>query len=638
MVQKQLKKKNLFFILKLLGVFFLFLIFVFLVLFIYYTKDLPRPEIFAEKSVIMPTRIYDRTGKMLLYQVYGDEIRTIVSLNEVPDYLIYAILAAEDNRFFEHFGLDFRGIIRATLINLRRGAMVQGGSTITQQLARTAFLTKEKSLERKVQETVLTLELERRYSKDQILEWYLNHISFGITSGVGAASQVFFNKPVSELSLAESAVLASLIRAPSRLSPFGPNKNELFIIKDIVLDEMIKENFISKEKAEEAKKQDIIFADGRRQQIKAPHFTLYVKEYLINKYGEGFLKERGLRIITSLDWEMQRLAEKIVKEGVKINKKNNAHNAALVAINPTTGHILALVGSADWFEEPYPKGCQAGINCLFDPKFNVVISSPGRQPGSAFKPFVYATAIEKGYDDKEILIDEKTNFGIWGGRAFVPQNHDGKFRGSVSLKDSLAQSLNIPSVKVLLNLAGLKDSVEKARAMGITTIQSPYFPSIVLGGEEVKLLEITSAFGVFANQGNRVSPITILKIEDNQGNIIEENKNSPKRVLLKRTSNLINDILSDKTARRPTFGTTLDLKSNNINYDVAVKTGTAGEFRQNIWFTRDQWTIGYTFDNTFNKIPITVGVWVGNNDGSSLGRGTVFAINIWRNFMEKILF
>jgi penicillin-binding protein 1A len=635
---KQSKRKKFFFILKFLGMSFLFLIFVFLALFAYYTKNLPRPEIFAEKSIVLPTRIYDRTGEILLYQVYGDETRIMISLNEVPNYLIYAILAAEDNRFYEHFGLDFKGIARAVWINFKTGKIAQGGSTLTQQLARTAFLIREESLERKIQEVVLTLELEKRYSKDQILEWYLNHIPLGLAEGVGAASQIFFNKPVSNLSLAESVVLASLIRAPSRLSPFGPNKDELFIIKDAVLDEMAEENFISKEKAEEVKKQEIIFADNRKQYLKAPHFTLYIKEYLVNKYGEDFLKKRGLKIITSLDWKMQQLAEKVIKEGVEINRKNNAHNAALVAINPNTGEILTMVGSANWFGEPHPNPCQPGIDCLFDPKFNVAISNPGRQPGSAFKPFVYAAAFEKGYNDKTILIDKETNFGIWGGKPFIPQNHDRKFRGEVSIRNSLAESLNIPSVKILLDLAGLENSVKTAQNMGITGLKPPFFLSIVLGGEEVKLLDITSAYGVFATQGYKVSPVGILRIKDIQGNIIEENKRTPKRVLSKKTSRLINDILSDKEARRPTFGTSLDLRSNNLDYDVAVKTGTAGEFKHNIWLRRDMWTIGYTFNKTFNNIPLVVGVWVGNSDNSPVKHGPVFAIPIWRTFMERILF
>lgn len=633
MFKKQAKNKNrLFFILKFLGVSFCILILVFLILFIYYTRDLARPEIFAEKPIVLSSRIYDRTGEILLYEIYGDEKRAVVSLNEVPKYLTYAILAAEDNRFFEHPGIDYRGIIRATWANLRAGRVVQGGSTLTQQLARTAFLAKDRSLGRKIKETALTLELERRYSKDQIFEWYLNHIPFGIAHGVGMASQVFFNKPVSELSLTESAVLATLIRSPSRLSPFGPNKEELLITKDAILNEMVKENFITKEEAEQAKKEEISFADGRRQLLRAPHFTLSIKEYLINKYGENFLRQRGLRVITSLDWELQQLAEQVIKEGAKNNIRYNAHNAALVAIDPNNGQILALVGSVDWFKEPYPKGCQPGINCLFDPKFNVTIA--GRQPGSAFKPFVYATAFKKGYNDNTIINDAPSCWPLRRGRNWCPRNYDGLFRGPVTLRSSLAQSLNVPSVKTLDSLAGYLDSIKTAQEMGITTLKNPerYGLSIVLGGAEVKLLDITSAYGVFATQGLRTPPVSILRIEDSKGNILEKNKKTAKRILPQNASQLINSILSDKEARAPMFGTLLDLNPNNLNYNIAVKTGTTDEFR-------DGWAIGYTFNNVFNRTPLTVGIWVGNSDNSpALQGGSSLAAPIWKRFMERALF
>lgn len=646
MAQKRSKRKRLFLALKLLGLSFCCLILALSALFIYYTKDLPRPEAFAEKPLILPTRIYDRTGEILLYEIYGDEKRIVVSLEEVPDHLIYAILAAEDNRFYRHFGLDFNGIIRAFIRNLRAGKIVQGGSTITQQLARTAFLTKERNLERKIREIVLTLELERSYSKDQILEWYLNHIPLGIAHGVGAASQVFFDKPVSELSLAESAILATLIRAPSRLSPFGQNQEELFIVRNAVLDEMVREDFITKEKAEAAKKEKIIFTDGRKQQLKAPHFTLDIKQYLINQYGKDFLMGRGLRIISSLDWELQQLAERAIEQRIKINKIHNAHNAALVAICPKTGQILAMAGSAGWFEEAYPRGCQSGVNCLFDPKFNAAVDA-GRQPGSAIKPFIFATAFENSFEnnivvnDETVVNDEETNFGIWGEAPFIPQNFDLKFRGPVTLRQALAQSLNIPAVKVLRDLVGLgdfskgvKDSISTSEKLGITTLQPHYNygPSFALGASNVSLIDMTSAYGVFATEGLRTSPSSIIRIEDSRGNVIEENKKSQKRVLSNQTSQLINNILSDKETRAPLFGRMLDLHSNNVNYNVAVKTGTTDGFR-------DGWTIGYTFGNTFESIPLVVGVWVGNSD-NSLGTlaGSISATPIWRIFMEEVLF
>lgn len=633
------KKKGVFFILKLLGVSFLCFVFISLVLLIYFIRDLPRPEVFTEKPIILSTRIYDRTGKVLLHEIYGDEKRVIVSLDDIPPHLIYAILAAEDNRFFKHFGIDFQGIIRAALTNIRRGRIVQGGSTLTQQLARTAFLGKERTFERKIEEIILTLELERRYSKNQILEWYLNHIPLGINHGVGAASQAIFNKPASELSLAESAILASLIRAPSRLSPFGPNKDELLYIKDRILEEMVRENFITAEEAKEAKEEELIFSTSHRQGLKAPHFSLEIKYRLIDKYGENFLRESGLRIITSLDWELQRLAEQIIQERLKINKANNAHNTALVAIDPTTGHILALVGSTDWFENPYPIGCIPGRNCLLDPKFNAATNT-GRQPGSTLKPFIFAAAFEKHGFNEEIIIDDvETNFGIWGGQPFIPQNFDQRFRGAVTLRQTLAQSLNIPTIKILRDLVGLgsfqtgiESSVELIKNLGLTTFQQPllfYGPSFALGVHDIHLIDITSAYGVFATEGLRVPPVNILRIEDRQGNIIEENNKRAKRVLSKQTSQAINSILSDREARAPIFGTSLNLRTNEV-YSVAVKTGTSDKFR-------DRWAIGYTFGETLNQDPLVVGVWVGNSNNSPTGEGAL-AASIWRIFMERALF
>lgn len=646
MIQKRTNKKNkykkLFFVIKFLGISFLFLILAGFALFFYYAKDLPRPEKFLEKPFILPTRIYDRTGKILLYEIYGDEKRIIVTLDEVPQHLINAILAAEDNRFFEHPGIDYRGIARAMWTNFKKGRIVKGGSTLTQQLARTAFLDRERTLGRKIREFILTLDLERHHSKDQILEWYLNHVPLGISHGVGKASEIFFNKPVSELSLAESVILATLIRSPSRLSPFGSNKNELFYIKDAVLNEMVEEGFVSKEEAEQAKREEIVFAPGRHQRLKAPHFTLYVKQYLINKYGRDYLRERGLRVITSLDWDLQQLAEQTIKQKIEANRAHNAHNIALVAIDPTTGHILALKGSVDWFKDLYPKGCQPGVNCLIDPKFNAAINT-GRQPGSAFKTFIFATAFENNpeINAKTIIIDEITSFGIWGGEPFIPQNFDLKTRGEVTLKQTLAKSLNIPTVKVLRDLVGFGDfslgiekSINLSERLGITTLQKPhtYGPSFALGVSDVNLIDIVSAYGVFATEGYRTSPVKILRIEDAQGNIIKKNKKTPKRVLSSQTSQIINNILSDKKARAPIFGRMLDLNSGDYNYNVAVKTGTTDEFR-------DAWTIGYTFGDTFNNTPLVVGVWAGNSDNSpTRSPGLILAAPTWKAFMEGVLF
>jgi len=647
--QKNNKKRVVFFIFKFLALIFFFLLSFSIVLFVYYARELPRPERFTEKIFAESTKIYDRTGEILLYDIYGEEKREIVSLEKIPKYLREAVIVAEDHNFYNHFGIDLRGIGRAILVNLKLRKPIQGASTISQQLIRSSFLTREKTLTRKIREIVLTLELERRYSKDQILEWYLNQVPFGQNAyGVEAAAKTYFEKSVENLSLAEAAILASLIRAPSYLSE---NREELLARKDYILDKMFEFGFLSKEEKNRAKEEEIKFAQIR-ESIKAPYFTLWTKQKLEEKYGKDFLGERGWKVYTTLDWELQKIAEEVVREGIKKNKIYNAHNAGLVAIDPRTGEILAMtVGTGDYYAPSFPEGCISGKNCLFDPQFNVVVGTkenPGRQPGSAFKPFVYASAFKEGYDEKTKVLDELTNFGIWGGKEYIPKNYDNRFRGWVSLREGLAQSLNIPSIKVLYLVGnenklesleinnflgqeeifrqGLRKSIETAKKMGITTLNkdiSFYGPSIVLGGGEVNLLEMVSAYGVFPTEGLRIPPSSISKIEDSQGKIIEENKKSPIRVLEIEVARLINDILSDNQARAPIFG--LHSPMYFEDHQVAAKTGTTDNFR-------DGWIIGYTPS-------IVVGVWVGNNDNSPMRKepGIVVAGPIWRAFMEKVL-
>jgi len=596
-----------------------------LIVFFYFAKDLPMPEKFTERQMALPTKIYDQTGKTLLYTIFGEEKREIILLNEMSEPIKQAVVAAEDANFYNHFGIDPKGIARAILVRLKiikSSFSGQGASTIPQQLIRSTFLTPEKTIKRKIREIILTLELDRQYSKDQILEWYLNQVPFGSnTYGIESASKTFFAKKAKDLSLSESALLASLIRAPSWLSPYGENKEELFERKDYILKRMTQKNYITQQEYETAKNQELQF-EKLFTSIEAPHFILYVKKLLTEKYGDEFLQRGGLKVYTSLNIELQQLAEKVIEQGVAINKGLGAHNAAMVAIDPKTGGILALVGSADYFAESEPKGCRAGKNCVFEPEFDVATLGL-RQPGSAFKPFVYATAFKKGYSDKYIVIDTQTNFGVWGGKEYIPQNYDGRFRGPVSLRQALAQSLNVPSVKTLVYLAGIKQSIETAQDLGITTLKdsSYYGPSLVLGGGEVKLLEMASAFAVFANQGIKNNPKAIIKIEDNQGNIIEKQKNNPKRVLSSEVASLISDILSDNQARTPMFGSNSAL---NIP-GASVKTGTTQ-------FYNDAWTVGYNSS-------ISVGVWVGNNDNSPSYEepGVVLAGPIWKTFLEQSL-
>jgi len=641
-------------IFKIFGFVFLFIIFSLLCLFLYYAKDLPRPEIFTERELPQSTKIYDRTGKVLLYEIYGEEKRTYVFLSQIPKYLRDAVICAEDSNFYHHFGVDPKALVRAILSDLKILKPVYGASTIPQQLIRSTFLSLEKTTERKTREIILAIELDRKYSKDQILEWYLNQIPFGQNAyGVEAAAQTYFGKHVWEINLPEAAILAALIKGPYSLSPYEEgSRKKLFARKDYILDKMAREGYISKEEAEEAKKQEISFKE-KRSEILAPYFTLWVKSILEKEYGNEFLTTAGLKVYTSLDYEIQKIAEEVVKEGIKRNKQYNAHNAALVAISPKTGEILAMtVGTGNYYEKPYPENCTPGIDCLFDPKFNVAVGTgkaPGRQPGSAFKPFIYATAFKKGYDDKFLVLDSPTNFGVWGGKEYTPQNYDGLFRGWVSLRSALAQSLNVPSIKVLylagtnekienlgisdfrgmekILLEGLKESLKTARDLGITTLNkdiSNYGPSLVLGGGEVNPLEMAYAYSVFANEGIKVPLSPILKIEDSKGRIIFEKKNSSIRVLDSAVANLITDILSDNDARSPMFGPRSHLYFEK--YKVAAKTGTTDNFK-------DCWTVGYTPE-------ISVSVWVGNNNNAPMVKkqpAATVAGPIFHSFLEKVL-
>ena len=613
------------------------MIFTLVFLFFYYAKDLPRPEIFTEKPFTLPTNIYDREGKALLYQIFNEEKRSLISLDQMPDYLKKAAIAAEDSNFYSHFGLDFRGILRAVIKNIRSREPIFGGSTISQQLIRSSLLSREKTVSRKIKEIILTLELERRYSKDQILEFYLNQVPFGSNAyGVEAAAQTYFKKPALELSLAQAVLLVSLIKAPSYLSPYGDHRDDLLARKDYILGKMASGGHIPKEEAETAKAELLEFAEIRHE-IKAPHFTIYVKQYLEENYSPYFLKEKGLKVYTSLDWDLQTLAEKFVKEGVVRNKNYNANNAALTAINPRSGEVLALVGSADYFEEPFPEGCSPGLDCQFEPSVNIALYGQGRQPGSAFKPFAYALAFKKGLSPETWAWDVKTEFNPdcpsladqekdqYGLDCYHPKNYDEKFRGQITLRNALAQSVNVPSVKVLY-LAGLDETIALVKDMGITTLNNPsswYGLSLVLGGGEVKLLDMVSAYGVFAADGLKTPPVFVLRIEDSQGNVIEENKKTQKRILEPQVARLINDVLSDNEARSPLFGPYSSLYFPG--YKVAAKTGTTQNYK-------DAWTIGYTNS-------IAAGVWAGNNDGTVIKEkpGVALAAPIWHKFMEKAL-
>lgn len=593
-------------ILKYLSLLILAGFFVGLTTFVYYAKDLPRPEQFEESIFPETTKIYDRTGEHLLYKLHGEHQRTIVPLEAIPEPMEQAVVAAEDSHFYEHRGVDPEGILRAVWKDIKLRELRYGGSTITQQLIRSTFLTNKKTIKRKVREVILALELDRRHSKEQILEWYLNQVPFGGNAyGVEAAARVYFDKSASNLELRESATLAALIKAPSYLSPYGQHKQELLNRKDYILDRMAQEHFITKKRAEQAKEKEIVFTDPS-QFIKAPHFVMYLLEYYLKpKYGSEFLKKEGLKVYTSLDWELQKEAQQAVEENTERVEKFDAHNGAAIAIKPETGEILAMVGSEDYYDVK-----QEG-------KVNVAIRP--QQPGSAFKPFAYITAFNKGYTPTTTVMDTKTNFGTWGGEDFVPQNYDKRFRGKVTLKEALAQSINVPSTKVYMYLAGMKDTIKTAHEMGIKS-DLPAVPSLVLGAGDVKLLNITSAYATLANDGLRVPPTPIKRIENSSGEVIEKNTPQGKRVLKGKVVEMITDVLSDNEARAPLFG-----ENSIVSYEdrqVAVKTGTTDDYR-------DAWTVGYSDE-------VAVGVWVGNNDNSPMKKrlGMLFSSPMWRKIMD----
>lgn len=587
--------------------------------------SIPNPEHITDRAIAQSTKIYDRTGAVLLYEIHGEEKRTVIAFNDIPETIKQATLSAEDINFYKHSGLDFKGILRALYVNILRGDISQGGSTITQQLIKNSILTNERTYTRKIKEAILSLLIEKKYSKDEILGLYLNQIPYGSNAyGVSAASQTYFDKPINELTLGQAALIASLPKAPTYYSPYGSHKKDLITRRDWILDRMQVVGFITANQAQDAKKEKLSF-NLPQQSIRAPHFVMYVREYLNEIYGEQFVESGGLRVITTLDWNLQQQAEKSVTEGAKRNSKLiDARNAALVSIDPKTGDILAMVGSRDYFD--------------IENDGNVNVTTRHRQPGSAFKPFVYAAAFKKGYTPETILFDVPTEFNVncnadgTPGPAiqnpkscYHPKNYDDTFRGPVDLRHALAQSLNVPSVK-LLYLAGVDNTIAIAKDMGITTLTDPrrYGLSLVLGGAEVNLLEMTSAFGVFAQDGILHPKTSILKIENSNGALLEEKKDTATPVIDTQVARMINDVLSDNNARIPVFSPHSSLYFPNRR--VAAKTGTTQDYH-------DAWTIGYTPS-------LVTGVWVGNNDNTPMNKqalSVMVAAPIWHQMMESVL-
>ncbi len=583
------------------------------------TLEMPDLQAFEQRRVLQSTKIYDRTGKILLYDLHQDVRRTILPYNQISRNIINASVAIEDATFFQHSGVRPLSIIRAALDNFLSGKLLggQGGSTITQQVVKNSLLQQEKTLTRKVKELVLALKLEHELTKEEILGHYLNESPYGGTLyGVEEASESFFGVPASDVTLAEAAYIAALPQAPTYLSPYGSHRKELDARQALVLSQMLKNGFITQSEKDAAAQEQVTFLPQATTGIRAPHFVFYVREYLAQKYGEESLAERGFRVITTLDAELQEKAEEVVKKYALLNeKKFNAENAAMVAVDPKNGEILTMVGSRNYFDD------------TIDGNFNAAVAD--RQPGSSFKPFVYAAAFAKGYTPETVLFDLKTQFSTTCAPSnltsddgcYSPTNYDDKFRGPISLRNALAQSINVPAVQTLY-LAGINNSIKLARDMGITGLadRARYGLTLVLGGGEVKLVDMVGAYGVFANEGKKTEKSSILRIEDSQGTIVEELKPKEEEVLDRQVALQISSILSDNIARTPLYGSNSQLYFPGI--DVAAKTGTTNDYR-------DAWVVGYTPN-------LAVGAWAGNNDNHPMEKkiSGLIVTPLWREFMD----
>ncbi|MBU1879442.1 MAG: transglycosylase domain-containing protein, partial [Chloroflexi bacterium] len=593
----------------------------------YYSRDLPSieelrqgPEGYRARAP-QTTRIETSDG-VLIGELF-DERRTVVPFERIPRDLVSAVLAAEDADFYQHEGLDYPGILRALFINLREGRVAQGASTITQQVVGT-FLPEidrtERSFERKIREAILAMELSRRYSKDQILEWYLNTNNYGNRAyGVEAAAQNYYGKHAWELDLAECAMLAAIPQYPAANSPVE-NPDRAKSVREAVLTSMVREGYITQSQAETAASQPLNVVT-KEYDIKAPHFVFYVRQLLEEKYSLPMVYRGGLKIYTTLDLSMQDKVQEIAREHVASMKpEQNVHNAAVVVLNTNTAEILTMLGSLDY----YNKGIDGQVN----------VALAERQPGSSFKPFTYVTAFSLDWTPANMVLDVRTSFADPPHPPYIPENVDGKFLGPITLRYALANSRNIPALKVMDHV-GVQNVLDMAHKMGINTLnrEGVYGLSLTLGGGEVTLLDEAFAYMVFANAGQahgepipverqregyrEVNPVAILKVVDAEGRTLYEYQEPTKvPVLSTQLAWLVTSILSDNRARRETFGWDTPLE---IDRPAVVKTGST-----NNW--RDSWTLGFTPD-------YTVGVWVGNSDNTAMDRvpGSQGAGPIWHN-------
>jgi 1A family penicillin-binding protein len=589
--------------------FIIWLIVFMIIIFLWFAKDLPTPGKIKTTAGGQDVQIFDRNGKQL-YAMNGAVKRFDLTSQDIPISVKEATVAAEDHSFYQNIGIDFRGMARAVINDLFVHKGLQGGSTITQQYVKNALLSPQRTFSRKIKEAILSLEIEAMYSKDQILTMYLNQIPYGSNAyGIEAASQTFFGKDAKELDLAQSATLAAIPQMPSYYSPYGSHPTERLARVNYVLNSMVTLKYITKDQAAQAETEAKNMQFSKPHEfITAPHFVMYIRDQLVKQFGEQIVDSGGLKVITTLDLDKQTIAEKAVSDAMPKLNAINATNAALVSLDPKTGQILAMVGSADYF------------NNDIDGQVNVTTSL--RQPGSSFKPVVYATLFQGQYNPSSTLWDVTTNFNN-----YTPQDYDGSTRGPVSVRTALAGSLNIPAVKALY-LAGIDKVLQNAHNMGITSMNDPasYGLSLVLGGAEVKLTDLSTVYGVFANQGKLAPTTAILKVTDGSGKVLEQYDPSQtqKQVIDPQIAYEISSILSDNGARSYVFGSNSALYINGRN--VAAKTGTTTDFR-------DAWTMGYTPS-------LVTGVWVGNDNNSPMkagSEGAMAAAPIWHQYMVNAL-
>ncbi len=573
-------------------------------------KDLPSPKELTNRNVEVSTKIYDRNG-ILLYNIYKDKNRSLVKLENIPLHVRLATLAIEDAEFYSHPGFSVRGISRAIVKNIKKGELA-GGSTITQQLVKNALLTPEKTLIRKLKELTLAILVELTYSKNEILEMYLNEVSYGgCAYGIQEASRMYFDKDVERLTLAEAALLAGLPKSPTNFSPFGPNPNLAKQRQAEVLRLMQINKYLSEEQKLEAQKQSLTFAENKID-IKAPHFVMYVRQILESKYSKELVEKGGLKVTTTLDWQIQKLAEEVVKDEIESLKKLNVTNGAVVILNPKTGEVLAMVGSVDYFDTKADG--------------NVNVTTRPRQPGSSIKIVNYAYALSNEFTPATIVDDSPVTFLIEGQPPYTPRNYEGSFRGNLTLRNALAESRNIPAVKILSSY-GVDKMIKMGQKMGITTWENPdnYGLSLTLGGGEVKLINLAKVYAIIANNGKETELSSVVRIENHNEISVEKNSANKKQVIDPRVAFILTDILRDNVARSPAFGTNSLLVIPN-HPEVAVKTGTSNNLRDNL-------AIGYNQN-------YVVAVWVGNNDNSEMARiasGVTGATPIFNKIMSALL-